>query len=154
MGRKSKKYVSKQWSSDLRENKVISLYKEIKPDFEYEHYLDLIRLKSDRKVIVQIRLSAHDLHIQTGRYGTGRVEKNQRLCNICNNGDIEDEFHFIITCIVFKVIRKIYVSNHFIDRPSVQILCELLCSTDKSTINKMMSYIKCALVIRRNHLYT
>ena len=58
--------VIQQWSSDLRENKVLSLYKEIKPDLEYEHYLDLISLKSDRKVIVQIHLSAHNLHIQTG----------------------------------------------------------------------------------------
>ena len=50
-----------QWSSDLRENKVLTLYKDI--IFECEHYLDAISLKSHRIVIVPIQLSAHNLRI-------------------------------------------------------------------------------------------
>lgn len=42
--------------------------------------------------IAKIRLSAHDLSIERGRYIN--IARNDRKCTFCNNRDIEDEFHF------------------------------------------------------------
>jgi len=39
----------------------------------------------------------------------GLVYKKQRVCNLWNNGDIGDEFHYIFWCWYFYVKRKHYI---------------------------------------------
>jgi hypothetical protein len=42
----------------------------------------------------KIRLSAHKLGIEKGRYI--EINKNDRLCKICKNSYVENEKHFIL----------------------------------------------------------
>ena len=107
----------------------------------------------DRRVLSQIRLSAHCLHIQTGRYSGNRVDRNLRLCNICQNGDIEDEFHFIFICCKYEFIRKRYIDTFYRIRPNMRKLCQLLSSNNKRTLQNLIYYLKCAFTIRKNELF-
>ena len=59
-----------------------------------------------RKSFAKLRLSAHKLHIETGRYCKERLPPDKRTCSICNNGDIEDEYHFIMVCLKYKDLRQ------------------------------------------------
>lgn len=78
-------------------SEVLNLFDKVKLNFGYEKYLDI--LYPDLRVyLTRIRLSAHSLAIQTGRYGRNRVPRAERYCIYCNTHDIEDEFHFIIKC--------------------------------------------------------
>ncbi len=36
------------------------------------------------------------LHIETGRFSNTKLD--DRICNICNSGDIENEYHFVFHC--------------------------------------------------------
>ena len=58
-----------------------------------------IYVKSDKHNfnLAKLRISNHQLRIETGRYKKTAVD--QRLCKVCNeNGCIEDKFHFLMTC--------------------------------------------------------
>ena len=52
----------------------------------------------------KIRCSAQKLLIQQGRYMN--VERNERLCLMCNLYIIEDEIHFILICPLYNDLRE------------------------------------------------
>ena len=97
------------WLREVERSEVLTLYKEIKVLICYEPYLYICHTRSYRKALTQLRLSSHSLRIQTGRYGRNREERRERLCNVCNSGEIEDEFHFILKCKRYLIIRRRYI---------------------------------------------
>ena len=68
-------------------------FKTFKNNYKMENY---ICVKLDKHLIfnlAKLRISNHQLEIETGRYKKKVI--NQRLCKVCNeNGSVEDEFHF------------------------------------------------------------
>ena len=50
-----------------------------------------------------IRISAHELAIEKGRYSN--VPRSNRFCNACNANLIEDEEHFLLHCTAYTEIR-------------------------------------------------
>jgi hypothetical protein len=51
-----------------------------------------------RFYITIIRIYAHTLRVQTGRYGQNRFPMSERYCLCCNIMDLEDEYHFVLMC--------------------------------------------------------
>ena len=49
-----------------------------------------------RKAMTRLRISAHRLAIETGRYTKTPIEK--RVCTTCEGQIIEDEYHFLMKC--------------------------------------------------------
>ena len=66
-------------------------------------YVDKLINKCDRSTISKIRLSAHQLAIEKGRYSN--VPKSERFCLACNNHVLEDEEHFLLQCQAYSVLR-------------------------------------------------
>ena len=60
-----------------------------------------------RNVITRWRLSNHKLLIETGRYNTPYIERENRKCYGC--GVLEDERHAIFVCPSFEFIRQKHV---------------------------------------------
>jgi hypothetical protein len=53
--------------------------------------------------ICKIRVGAHSLNIETGRYKN--IIRSEKKCTNCSKGDIEDEKHFIVDCPLYENIR-------------------------------------------------
>ena len=104
--------------SELDTNRVLTLYKVIKPQFDYALYLDLIRSKCLRIQLTKLRLSSHSLRIESGRYERNRLDISLRTCQICNTGDIEDEYHFILICNQYLDLG-LNISNDFTTKNQV-----------------------------------
>ncbi len=102
-----------------------------------------------RKCITRIRLGTHGLRIETGRYGRNRVERNQRLCPLCNTGDIEDAYHFVLTCPALNNIRRSFISLHYRQRPSVFKFISLLSSDHRKTIINLGKYLNASFDYRK-----
>ena len=51
----------------------------------------------------QLRISAHNLNMEIGGYLGQR--RDRRKCKICNNGEIENEFHFVMKCAPYQNLR-------------------------------------------------
>ena len=71
--------------------------------------------RKQRSLIAQLRTGILPLRIESGRFNnikdpiTGKLRKlraDERLCQFCNSGNIEDEIHFICTCSVYNDIRE------------------------------------------------
>ena len=79
-------------------------YQKFKTSLSQEPYLDIIKDRSTRRCLAQLRTSSHKLHVETGRYT--QTKTIDRTCQTCNTNDIEDEQHFLISCDAFKDPRK------------------------------------------------
>ena len=87
----------KEGSSKLR------MYSIIRTQMGYENYLSEIRNTQDRISFTKLRLSNHQLLIETGRHR--QIEKHQRFCPFCPH-KIEDELHFLLECKVYRTLQN------------------------------------------------
>jgi hypothetical protein len=77
----------------------LDTYFYIKTHFGKEKYLQFNNFKIWQS-ICKIRVSAHSLNIETGRYKN--IIRSERKCTNCSKGDIEDEKHFIVDSLIWK----------------------------------------------------
>ena len=85
--------------------------KEIKKDYRLEEYLKIVRNPAHRISMTKLRLGAHTLHIQTGKYENkgAFIPVEERLCLVCKRNCIEDEEHFLIDCTEYEsLIQQLY----------------------------------------------
>ena len=65
-----------------------------------------------QKSLTKLRISAHKLEIENGRYNRKSVA--DRVCKKCNYNKVEDEIHFICECSLYNAerIRLFEYVNH------------------------------------------
>ena len=56
------------WKVRLEESSKLEFYREAKPDYELEKYLFLVKDRRHKSALTKLRINAHKLHIETGRY--------------------------------------------------------------------------------------
>ena len=61
-------------------------------------------------IITKFSVSSHQLLIEKERYYN--TERSERKCKMSDYLDIEDEFHFILKCPLYKDLRCIYISKN------------------------------------------
>jgi hypothetical protein len=109
------------WNYERLNNKKLSLYNEVKQNFEIEPYLQQKLTYKQSKCVARLRSSSHRLNCETGRHGVNRADPLKRLCDICNTSDketlrnltelpmadpiIEDELHVLRCCPNYHDIR-------------------------------------------------
>ena len=93
-----KEHFLKSWDSNELSNceGKLSTYTTFKTNFGFENYLKTLPYFEDSRRLTKFRLSAHRLLIETGRYKG--IPRNERLCERCLLGEVEDEFHFLFKC--------------------------------------------------------
>ena len=112
-----------QWrnelSRDLSRNKSgsnkMKTYYLFKTKFEYEQYLNFQGNFHLRRLITKLRISAHSLEIETGRYNSKknnkiRQKQQLRICKHCELEKIEDEEHVLLFCPKYEENRQIMLS--------------------------------------------
>ena len=61
-------------------------------------YLKMALSKNIMRNVARFRIRGHGLKCETGLYGRS-PDRSARVCNLCENGDIQDEKHVIFSCI-------------------------------------------------------
>jgi len=91
----------------------------------------------------KLRLSSHQLRVETGRYASNRTPHNERYCLICNSIDLEDKYHFLLICNMYTYtdIRRQYINKYYYENPSVLKLIELVQSKDATILNNLCKYV-------------
>ena len=78
--------------------------------FSYKIYLDHLSLEKFRHAISRIQMSSHRLEIERGRWHRPHsIPIDDRKSRVC--GSLEDEFHFILQCSLYKDLMK-NILNH------------------------------------------
>ena len=95
------------------------ILKKVKKHFECEKYLLEISNFKHGQAAIKLRISAHKLTVETGRYCRyNNTPYNDRICKLCNLNEVGDERHFLMSCTNIKFInlRTKFIENLFITR--------------------------------------
>ena len=92
---------SSLWSHQINTfQSKLRTYCVFKQSFQMENYVMLLS-RSSRIPFCKLRISAHMLMIEKGRYLSPKVNSEDRLCKLCDRNEVEDEFHFIMKCTLY-----------------------------------------------------
>lgn len=81
----------------------LDTYSFLKTNFGLEKYLLILKNNESRRNITKLRISAHKLNIEKGRYQG--IPREERKCTRCNLGELDDERHLLISCNHTKDLR-------------------------------------------------
>ena len=104
-----------EWTEEVDRKPKLSTYREFKTEFKLEPYVKNYMPKHTRSLIAQFRFGILPLHIETGRLTnildqeTGVFRKlmvEELKCQLCNNGSVEDELHFLFECAVYEMVQN------------------------------------------------
>ena len=88
-------------------------------------YLSKLENNFIRMSLTRLRLGSHNLLIERGRWNNTLHE--ERKCILCDK--IEDEFHFVCTCVKFYDLRIKYSQKFFILDQACKSLLIILAAT-------------------------
>jgi len=99
----------KEWRERMNTKPKLRTYRTLKQTLKFEPYL-----KHDdpqaREIMTRLRGGTNELRIETGRYPNTnrdrRLEPHERRCLLCMSGEIEDEKHFVLQCVLYEDLRK------------------------------------------------
>ena len=140
----------KEWFDKLTDQNTrigasnkLRFYKLFKTSFHKEPYLNHIKDFKLRKTLTKFRCSDHILEIKVGRQKNLMFE--ERICKLCNSGEVETELHFLGQCPAYTQLRSHYFGD------AMNWIDILICK-DKITNYKLANYIDKAFKFRKNVL--
>ena len=117
-------YVDDEWYSLLNAEhgptgqwNKLTLYSKLKSVFKQEKYLTQITNPILRSNLTKLRISAHNLAIEKGRYRkmlddtNSSIHYKSRTCNNCTLNKVENEYHFIMECKLYENQRKCFLDK-------------------------------------------
>ena len=134
------------WYSNINNSNRLLMYAHYKHEFTFENYLDFITDKKLRISYTRFRLSSHDLAVERGRYDN--TPRTERLCLYCNLGMIENEYHFLLVCPLYRDIRKKYLKHYYCQWPTINKFENLMCNKSKRVILNVSKYVHFATKLR------
>ena len=127
------------WSQQCRDCTKACNYFLYKTTFGTEHYLDNLP-KSQRTFLTKIRTSNHKLPIEKGTYNN--IPREQRICNLCTLGCVDDEFHFLLECPFFSDLRKVHIPKYYYNHPNYFKYSKLLLMKGNKKLQNMSKFVK------------
>ena len=91
------------WRQKMINSSKLSFFRNFKNEYKTEEYLSLIQNPTVRRTFSQYRISNHKLQIERGRYEN--IPREERICKLCDSGEVENEFHFAATCQKYQHLR-------------------------------------------------
>ena len=86
--------------------------------------------------------------IEQGRFNN--VERCNRICQFCNMNCIEDEYHFLLVCPVYRDLRQKYLKKYYYTWASINKFKLLLTSKSETIIKQLGHYLIQAFQRRSN----
>ena len=131
-------------------------YRKVKFLACFENYLSTISILKHRQAVTRLRLSAHKLPVESGRYKN--IPYDSRLCIFCNLKEIGDEFHYLSICTnqLFVKVRSVFLNDLFNLNSAFRsfsrqdIFMYTLSMKDSSTVNLMAKYCHSILTLFDN----
>ena len=142
------------WRSSVHDSSKCLNYRIFKTELALENYLTLLPwnlaqyLCKFAQYFCKFRTRNCKLPIETGTfYG---VERSQRLCTLCDQNQVGDEFHYLFCCNFFVTERERCIPRYFIRNPNALKFEQLMSSDDKSILIKLSNFVKIILLHFRN----
>ena len=88
-------------------------FKKIKTSLDPEKYIFEVNNIKHRQAVTKLRISAHRLPVEVGRYNN--IPYQERICSHCDLNEVGNEQHYLMQCAntKFSVIRTNFITNLF-----------------------------------------
>ena len=122
-------------------------YKLFKTTYCLEPYLSLNLTKKTYSNIARFRLSSHKLKIESGRHEIPKLPLEERKCDKCRSGEIEDELHCLLICSKHIIprtellIKAVNCINDFSDLDLTHQFVALMTSKNQDLIKAIGEYL-------------
>ena len=124
----------------------LKIFNSIKRCYSRPKYLDIVK-SSDRCSLTKLRLSAHSLPIEIGRYKN--IDQKNRFCDVCDSKCIGDEYHLLFNCSNQHLVklRDIFLKqiynkcDQLKSLPTYQQFLYLMSAYDVSVIETFCNYV-------------
>ena len=94
-------------SSSTKVQQYLRMREDVTPDtYSMAPYLRAVGGWRQRKRLAQLRTGSHWLGVESGRSGSARVPRDQRICQRCSSGEVDDEGHMIFRCSALSAQRR------------------------------------------------
>ena len=139
--------INKNYDSS-KPNKL-KTYANFKKSFGMENYLLCMKNKNKWRHFTKLRISAHHLPIEKGRYSRPVTPRDQRFCQSCDMMSIGDEFHFLLVCpkhdeqrlILFDQLSKFTILSNEQDQDTFIHLMSC-CQGDTEVANLVCRFVE------------
>jgi hypothetical protein len=127
------------WFAQISSYSKLDTYSLFKTSFAYEKYLDAVSNKSHRECLTRLRCSSHKLFVEEGRYRN--IDRNERICKLCNMNVVENEFHFLLVCPFYRELRITCLPKYYNTWPTIQKFKNIVETKQKSLLVKLAKFI-------------
>ena len=143
---------------DSEKNPKLRTYKHFKNEYSLETYLTQNKNLNFPLALLRLRISSHNLRIETGRYAKPhKTPVNERICLYCTQQSVEDESHFIVKCSLYdaeraelyKVVQEHYITNiHMLSEDDIFI--QIMLCEEPNVLSALGKYVYTCLKKRNN----
>ena len=79
------------------------------------------------------------------------IPRDERICTVCDRGEVGDEFHDLLNCSNENVKRNrtMYVDKYYTHHPNVPKFCSFMNMTSKSKNVRLAKFISCIFELFR-----
>ena len=114
-----------------------------------------------RRHFTKLRISAHNLIVETGRYTRPKTQLADRLCLLCDKSEIEDEYHMLMSCPTYSNERETFIKALsefstivFTESPDLYHILNMQCNQgDFELSNTICEYVT-ACFMKRNSSFS
>ena len=137
-------------NKDGRDENKLRVYKTFKGSFTEEPYISQPVNRNQRCALTRMRISAHHLQIELGRYSNPPTPPSERYCKYCYTEprSVDSEVHFLFECATFKFKRLCFLGKLSSLGVKVQEswpdnikLAKVLCPTSSQATKVVNKYI-------------
>ena len=128
----------KEWCQDLLSSPKCLNYRIFKVTPQFESYITDSRLSTVQKIaLCQFRCGSTRIPVNNFNFSNN---PNEKLCPVCKNGQIGDEFHYIFECTKFRVQRRLYLERYYWDFPSTLKMEQLFNDSSKKSLVNLAKF--------------
>jgi hypothetical protein len=141
-------YNTEWYTCITKVNSKLRTYCKFKLTFSHENYVRFLD-RNSRSTLCKLRISAHKLMIEMGRYTIPKTVPENRLCTFCDLHEVEDEFHFMMKCTLYedyrgKLLSEISEVFDVTNLSDNDIFLNLMCTQEYDIIKSVSKYVDIA----------
>ena len=81
-----------------------------------------------------------------------KIEYPNRNCTLCNDKDIQDEYHMVLKCVYFQTLRMKFIIKYYYVRPSMYKFQQLINTRENKEYCRLMLFVNHSFILLFLHL--
>ena len=139
---------AQNWFQSVSTMSSLRTYISLKTDKNAEPYTYLLHDLGARKTIARLRCGVIDIGVNNER--KNHVIYDQRICKFCTLKEIDDEFHYIMTCPFASALRSKYLPRSFVEHPDKFKFNNLMSTDSYSLLKSIFIFVSKSYDLRKS----